>query len=100
MHRVCCPSCSSCPALVVEHFVVKKRRLELILVRALENLADSAGGRADAVHERLVVLALPVLGPPLARLVMVLAHGHAQLRGTGTQRERDERRRGMREREG
>mmetsp|Transcript_32537 Transcript_32537/g.73479 ORF Transcript_32537/g.73479 Transcript_32537/m.73479 type:complete len:293 (+) Transcript_32537:458-1336(+) len=52
--------------------------LELLLVRVLQNLADAARRRAHTVHEGLVVVALLLLRPTLARLVVVLAHSGAQ----------------------
>lgn len=57
------------------------RRLELILVGRLNDVAHAAGRGADAVHEPLVVIALAVLGPPLAALVVIHADGGADLRG-------------------
>ena len=57
--------------------------LELLLVRVLQNLADAARRRAHTVHEGLVVVALLLLRPTLARLVVVLAHSGAQLRERG-----------------
>ena len=38
------------------------------------------GARAHAMHEGLVGLTLATLGPPLAALVVVVAHRHADLR--------------------
>ena len=46
----------------------------------LKHLADATRGGARAVHERFVVLALRVLGPTLARIIVVLADGRAELR--------------------
>ena len=43
-------------------------------------LVAGRGARAHAMHEGLVGLALAALGPPLAALVVVVAHRHADLR--------------------
>ena len=43
-------------------------------------LVAGRGARAHAMHEGLVGLALAALGPPLAALVVVVAHCHADLR--------------------
>lgn len=52
--------------------------LQLIFLRRLENGADATRGRAHAIHERLVLLALLFFGPTFARLVVVLADSAAQ----------------------
>jgi len=52
--------------------------LKLLLVRALNELADAARGRAHAVHEGLVLLALLLLGPRRARVLMVSAECRAE----------------------
>lgn len=55
------------------------RSSELLLVGRLKQPAHPARGGADAVHEALVVLALGILGPARAALVMVHADGRAHL---------------------
>ena len=54
-------------------------RLELVLIRRLKQLADAARRGAHAVHERLVLLALVLLCPTAATLIVVLANSRAHL---------------------
>ena len=53
---------------------------KLVFVGTLEYLADAARRGAHAEHERLILVALPILGPALAGLVVVLADSRAELR--------------------